>query len=77
MYVTERYEPIKHKASRDGRCPVCGRYVRRSRVFSETLSPFNKNPDGTVKDVTDIRKSLIAKAWAWTPDFTHKACSSD
>lgn len=38
---------------------------RRQKTFWQTLSPFNKNPDGSVKDRKDVFRSLREEAAAW------------
>lgn len=56
-------------------CTVCGEKVRRQRTFSQTLNPFNKNTDGSVKTVPDIYRELSAKAEAWKAEpETHPKC---
>lgn len=55
---------------------VCIRGVRRwtdengkrrqeTRKFSQTINPFNRNADGTIKTREEIMKELIAKRDAW------------
>jgi len=61
-----------HRAT--GVCPVCGKTVRRQRRFWQTLNPFNRNADGTVKTERDIQEELRAEAAAWVPDFEHEKC---
>jgi hypothetical protein len=56
-------------------CPVCGKKVRRQRTFSQTLNPFNKNADGSVKTVPDIYRALRVEADAWKAETeTHPGC---
>lgn len=74
---TVNYDAYTWPESRTGKCPVCGKRVRRSRSFEETLNPYNQNKDGEVKTVAEIRESLKAKAAAWVPDFTHAGCEAD
>lgn len=61
-----------HRAK--GACPGCGKTVWRQRRFSQTLNPFNRNADGTVKTERDIMVELRAEAAEWVPDFTHEKC---
>jgi hypothetical protein len=72
--VITTYEQFSRREQRDSKCPVCGRYVRRSTTFTETMSPFNRNADGKPKDIYEITASLEEKAKAWEPDFRHEAC---
>jgi len=40
-----------------------------------TLNPFNKNPDGTIRDERDIRLALAAKIAAWQAEpEAHTKC---
>ena len=73
--VTTRYEPIKLYADKSLPCPVCGKKAKRQRTFEMTLNPFNKNPDGTVRDRKDIWQALKAQAdiWRGQPE-THAKC---
>lgn len=58
-----------------GRCPVCHRSVQRAWTFSNTVSPFNKNPEtGLPRTEAEIRDHLREQARAWVPDFTHEKC---
>lgn len=69
--VTVRYEEVKHRASKRGACPVCGKSRTRSTTFTNTISPFNKDPDtGLSRTRAQIVRVLAAKAEAWVPDFT-------
>lgn len=58
-------------------CTVCGKKVRRQRTFSQTLNPFNKNEDGSVKTVPDIYQALRVQADAWKGEpETHTGCET-
>ena len=74
MKVTYTYDKIKHTERRNGTCPVCGKRVQRSTTFMETVNPYNRNEDGTVKSAQEVRESVRAKGKAWEPDFTHENC---
>ena len=74
MKVTYTYDKIKHVERRYGNCPVCGKRVQRSTTFMETVNPYNRNEDGTVKSAQEVRESVRAKGQAWKPDFTHDKC---
>lgn len=74
---TETYARLYAQARRTGRCNGCGRTTRRQRTFEMTVSPFNKNPDGTVRTPAEVQAAVQAKADQWTPDqavFDHAAC---
>jgi hypothetical protein len=43
----------------------CGRTLKRSRKFWQTLSPFNKNAAGELKTRDEIYDELRAERSAW------------
>jgi uncharacterized C2H2 Zn-finger protein len=68
------FEQEKFQGIKNLKCPTCGKRVRRQRIFSQTINPWNKRPDGIVKDWRDIRKELIAEAdkWKQIPETCNK-----
>lgn len=80
MKVTYTYDEVGHPATRTGACPTCGKKTRRSRTFTQTVNPFNKNEDGTMKTYTEVRADVRADAEAWNPDpgvFEHQKCRDE
>lgn len=72
MYtVTSRFEEVSFTATKTGKCPSCGKSVRRAKRFEQTINPFNKNSEGKIKDRREIQTELHAEAEAWEPDFRH------
>ena len=64
MIVTFRTTAISRH--RSGTCTVCGKKGRkRSKTFSQTLNPYNKNEDGSIRTEEDIRHALSVEAHAW------------
>jgi hypothetical protein len=72
--TTYFYEEVSAPARRKGNCPVCGKATLRAKRFTQTVNPFNRNADGTVKTRAEVLASVDAQAMAWEPDFTHYAC---
>ena len=72
--VTYTFPEIVARRTKSGSCPVCGKRVRRSQTFSETVNPFNRNEAGSPKSPEEVRTSVDEKADAWEPDFTHARC---
>lgn len=62
---------------RAGFCPNCGKRVTRSRTFEQTVNPFNRNPDGSVKSWGEVQEDVYREAAEWVPDFTHCSALSD
>jgi hypothetical protein len=73
MRVT--FEEVKYHASKSGKCPVCGKSCTRSQKFFQTINPFNKNEDGTVKNRDEIYAELKVQIvmWKQVPPF-HEKC---
>lgn len=72
-----RYQPVYLRTVRRGVCPVCSRKVTRERTTNQTINPYNRNADGSVKTFAEIRSELIAESAEWTPDFTHAKCREE
>lgn len=62
---TVHFEEVKYQASKSLPCPSCGKKVRRSRTFMQTISPFNKNADGQPKTREQIHVELHERAQEW------------
>lgn len=60
-----RYDAIAARGYKRGPCEVCGKTAERSRIFEQTLNPFNRDPDGCVKTSAQIRAEVNAEALAW------------
>jgi hypothetical protein len=72
--TTIRFEKVQRRRSALGTCPGCGRFVQRRKTFEQTVNPFNRNADGSVKTRDEVSEAVKAEAAAWVPDFTHEAC---
>ncbi|MDQ0082874.1 hypothetical protein J2W35_003233 [Variovorax boronicumulans] len=42
-----------------------GKKRQETRKFWQTISPFNKRPDGTLKTEADIEREITAQRDAW------------
>jgi hypothetical protein len=74
---TIRFQALTRQATRTGKCTVCGKAATRSTTFQQTLNPFNKNTDGTIKSARAIYRELEAEATAWSAEPpTHVKCQS-
>lgn len=62
--VTETYEEVKMPVSKSGKC-YCGKRLTRKTTLMQTISPFNKKEDGTLKDRYDILAELKIEAEEW------------
>lgn len=82
MQISITYDSITARATRKGKCPGCGKPVKRARTFTMTNSPFTKvtNADGTKRRPFhdgEIQTEVDNRAAAWAPDpeyFRHGTC---
>ena len=63
--ITTNFTEIKIQRTKSGKCISCGKHRRRSKTFWQIRNPYNKNPDGTMKTSSDIRKELYRDALQW------------
>mgnify|MGYP000376144064 CR=1 FL=1 len=69
VYTT--YEELSHSEQRTGNCPVCGARRKRSRTFTQTINPWNTDPDtGAPRTRKQIYAALREQGQAWVVDFT-------
>lgn len=59
------FQAVELKFSKSGICPACGKNASRTKKFFQTLNPFNKNDDGSIKTVAQIKVELVAKGADW------------
>ena len=71
------YEQIRAHGRKSGKCVACGKPAERSHIFTNTVNPFNKNEDGTVKTRLEVQANVnrLARAWEAEP-LLHKRCES-
>lgn len=62
---TVTFEKVECKGVRTIKCPCCGKKMKRTKVFMQTLNPFNKGKDGQPKPYTQIWAEVKASAEAW------------
>lgn len=62
------FQVVQTKVTRTIACPDCGKKMKRTRNFEQTINPFNTNDDGTVKDRAQIQKENAVKAKAWVAE---------
>jgi len=76
MRTVTTYDVISRTAVKSLPCPACGKKLRRQRTFEMTLSPFNRNPDGTPRSRAEIWVALgvLADEWRVQPE-THPKCA--
>jgi hypothetical protein len=74
---TYTFEEIRWSSGRRNlKCRTCGKRFTRSRTFTQTINPFNRNADGQVKTRSEIYTELRAEAEAWQPDDLCTGCAA-
>lgn len=63
--ITTNFQEIKFHAQKSGKCVTCGKRRKRTKVFWQTLNPFNKKANGTIKTRLDIMEENKAEASEW------------
>jgi len=76
--TTIKFKEIKLTASKSGKCAFCGKQAKRTQHFWQTVNPFNKNTDGSVKTSDEIKKEISKEAELWkdSPVY-HIKCESN
>ncbi len=55
---TITFQEIKNKKTLTGLCKVCKKKRTRTIDEKQTINPFNKNQDGTIKNYFEVNKSV-------------------
>lgn len=72
--TTTYYRDVKQYATKRGLCG-CGKTRERTKLFYQTLNPFNRNVAGNVKTAGEIRTELIDEIAAWRKEpITCRQC---
>lgn len=75
--TTYTYEQVRVTVSKSGTCATCGKAARRQTTITNTVSPFNRNDDGTVRTRSEVlaRVRQLARQWQTAP-VVHAACEA-
>lgn len=69
------FQAIRRNVTKTVKCECCGKSLRRSTTIENTVNPWNRNDDGTVKTASQVRDDVDAQAKAWEPaNRTCKTC---
>lgn len=55
------FDEISYGGPRKTYCRICRRKLTRVVRESMTISPFNKNPDGSVRSREEVSQAVLAK----------------
>lgn len=64
MRQTIIFQEVKVKGSKKCKC-TCGKRVSRSKTFSQTINPWNKNKEGNPKSFGEIQEELSNERNEW------------
>jgi len=59
------FDAIQTSRTKKGVCVKCGKRRQKTKRFTETINPFNKNANGTPKTRDQVQESVIEKARVW------------
>lgn len=62
------FQKVQIRARKRTTCSVCSKRLDRTKTFYQTINPFNKNKDGTIKSERQILDELSVEADAWRKD---------
>ncbi|HUH58243.1 MAG TPA: hypothetical protein VL020_07025 [Pseudomonadales bacterium] len=65
MRVTTHYQKVSVKGVYRWKDPETGRPRQRTKEFFQTINPFNRMPDGALKDRSQILNEINAERDAW------------
>ena len=72
------FQEISIRPQKRGKCSVCGKRRQRTKEFSQTLNPWNKNSKGHPKTWQEIDRELSAQASEWLKEpLICRGCSDD
>ncbi len=74
LTIHETFESVKTSRSKNGKCSICSKPMRCSKTFENTINPFNKNKDGSIRTYSEVLQNVERLADEWKPDFTHNKC---
>ena len=64
MRISYTFEVVKHRAEKTGKCK-CGKRLKRSMTFEQTINPFNVDAAGVPKSRGLILAELVDEAETW------------
>lgn len=65
MRVSLRFDEIAIKQKKTGPCIRCKKKTTKTKKFSQTINPFNKDASGCIKTAQQIIVEIDAEAAKW------------
>lgn len=73
--TVHRYAQVSATGYRRGVCSICGKRGQRQTTVTNTVNPFNRNEDGSVRTHAEVWAAVAAKAKEWEAEpFVHASC---
>jgi hypothetical protein len=72
--VHVKFQEVKLPVGITRACAKCGKRFSRHTTIVHTVNPFNKNPDGSVRTVPEIRTVQFEEADAWKAAPEQQMC---
>lgn len=71
------YEEVSSRGFKSGPCAGCGKPAERSKTFTNTVNPFNRNEDGSVRTRREVFDHVneLRREWESSP-VMHARCES-
>ena len=71
------YKEIGFTSLKSGKCAACLKPAPRKKKFFQTINPFNRNADDTLKTADQVMEELRAERDAWKAEPTlHVKCET-
>lgn len=66
MYtIHARFASVKSRAEVSGACEVCGKRCTRKTTIENTVNPFNRNEDGSIRTRAEVQANVLKQAREW------------
>lgn len=60
-----RFESVNLTGFKQGKCADCDKRTKRTKRFTQTINPYNRNPDGSVKTRDQVYESVRSEIDRW------------
>lgn len=75
--TTYRYDEVSYHARKVGLSAKCDKPATRQRKFTNTINPFNRNPDGSVRTRSEVWENVKRLGHEWEAEpVRHARCES-
>lgn len=69
------FQEVSITAEKQGKCSCCNKSCKIKKKFYQTLNPFNRNSEGSVKTRQEIQEEINSERQKWMKEpVKHKKC---